>query len=114
VWSRYATDLYAHLRDRARRGGWTDKLVYLLYEGLVTADDAPRYEGFEGLSLQAKPDKETGLSRNPHIAALQVAGAPPPHPTRQPILLPPVGERPTPTTAQEGWLAYLGVEEPAE
>lgn len=78
VWSAYATDLYVHLRDRSRREGWTDRLVYLLYEGLINAADAPRYAGFAGLSLQAKPDKQTGLSRNPHIAALQLRGDPTP------------------------------------
>jgi DNA repair photolyase len=73
VWSAYATDLYLGLRKRGAREGWLSKLVYLLYEGLVTGADSKRFAGFEGVSLQGAREKETGLSRNPHMAALQTS-----------------------------------------
>jgi DNA repair photolyase len=72
AWSRYATDLYTRLRDKAEREGWIQKLRYLLYEESITAEDAPRFKGLAGVLLQSKPN-ETGDSRNPHIAKLQAA-----------------------------------------
>ncbi|MFO0684925.1 MAG: hypothetical protein U0234_22900 [Sandaracinus sp.] len=71
VWSRYATDLYLQLRDAAARGGWSERLRYLLYEGRITEQDAPAFHA--GIAdgtvlLQGKPD-ETGVSCNAAIAA---------------------------------------------
>jgi len=71
IWSRYATELYVRLRTKAEREGWLSKLRFLLYEGLITPEDAPRFSGLEAVLLQSKPD-ENGKSRNPHIAALQL------------------------------------------
>lgn len=82
VWSRYATELYAHLYDRASRGGWLKKLAYLLYEDQITAPDAVVFSGLEGVLLQSKPivkrakgatadNKDAGYSPNQHIAKLQ-------------------------------------------
>jgi len=71
AWSRYATDLYVHLRDRARREGWITKLRYLLYEDLISERDAPTFEGLEGVLLQSKPD-DAGRSGNPFIAKLRM------------------------------------------
>jgi len=70
VWSAYATTLYEQLRARANRGGWLHKLKYLLYEGDITASDAPTFAGLAGVLLQNKPNSD-GLSPNRHIAKLQ-------------------------------------------
>lgn len=70
VWSRYATELYTRLRDKARAEGWLDKLRYLLYEGGIVEADAPALRGLEGVLLQSKPGPD-GRSQNPHVAALQ-------------------------------------------
>jgi hypothetical protein len=71
-WSEYATDLYVHLRDRARDGGWIQKLRYLLYEGDIVERDAARFAGLEGVMLQSKPTAD-GRSSNPFIARMQQA-----------------------------------------
>lgn len=70
LWSRYATDLYRRLLDHAEHHGWVEKLNYLLYEGDITAVDAPSFAGLTGVLLQSKPGPD-GRSQNPHIAALQ-------------------------------------------
>ena len=70
VWSNYATELYVRLRDKAVREGWIHKLRFLLYERNISRDDAARFDGLEGVWLQAKPGTD-GFSRNPHMAALQ-------------------------------------------
>ena len=75
AWSRYATDLYTRLRDKARSEGWLHKLTYLLYEGDISVDDAPAFAGFEGVLLQDWP-ADDGRSRNPAIAQLQGTRAP--------------------------------------
>lgn len=75
AWSEYATELYVRLRDKAVREGWIDKLAYLLYEGHITATDAPAFAKLKGVLLQSKPG-EDGRSQNEHIAALQEALAP--------------------------------------
>ena len=54
-WSEYATDLYVRLLTRARDGGWTHKLRYLLYEKEIVERDAPRFAGLDGVMLQSKP-----------------------------------------------------------
>jgi DNA repair photolyase len=69
-WSRYATDVYVRLREKALSEGWIDKLRYLLYEGGITADDAKRFRGLDGVWLQSKP-ATNGTSRNPHFANYQ-------------------------------------------
>ena len=71
TWSRYATDLYNRLREKARSEGWLHKLKYLLYEGGISAEDAPAFAGFEGVLLQGASAAD-GRSRNPAIAKLQV------------------------------------------
>ena len=71
VWSAYATEMYVRLRDKAKRERWISKLRYLLYEDMITASDAEQFRGLEGVLLQSKPGAD-GLSRNPHIRALQV------------------------------------------
>ena len=73
-WSQYATELYERLRGHAEKNGWLEKLRYLLYEGLVTAEDAPRYSDLSGVLLQSKP-ADDGRSRNPNIAAIQAIRA---------------------------------------
>lgn len=70
LWSHYAADLYARLHEKAQREGWSDKLIYLLYETDIVESDAGRFQGLEGVLLQSKPGPE-GLSRNPYMAALQ-------------------------------------------
>jgi len=74
LWSRYATDLFFRVAAKARAEGWIHKLRYLLYEGDITAADAPDFGNLEGVLLQDPPNKD-GTSRNPSIAALQSAGA---------------------------------------
>jgi len=74
TWSRYATDLYMRLRERASREGWLSKLRYLLYEDLITAEDAREFGGLEGILLQSKADAD-GTSQNPHISRIQKAAA---------------------------------------
>lgn len=71
-WSRYATQLYLRLRQRAEREGWLWKLRYLLYEDRITAEDSHSFSDLKGVLLQAKPDTN-GLSKNPHFAAIQRA-----------------------------------------
>lgn len=68
AWSRYATDLYLALHELAARDGWLSKLVYLLYEARLAADDAARLGDLAGIRLQS-PKGEDGLSNNPHVAA---------------------------------------------
>lgn len=72
VWSQYANELYMRLSKHAEANGWVGKLRYLLYEDQIVADDAVGFggAGFEGVLLQSKPG-EDGLSRNPHVAAVQ-------------------------------------------
>jgi DNA repair photolyase len=70
AWSRYATELYVRLRARAEQGGWLPKLRYLLYEEMISAEDALRYAGLRGVLLQSKPAVD-GTSRNAAIAAWQ-------------------------------------------
>lgn len=70
AWSRYATDLYVRLRLRAESGGWIEKLKYLLYETGIVSEDARQYCSMQGLMLQSPQDKD-GLSKNPHIRAVQ-------------------------------------------
>ncbi len=79
AWSRYATELYQRLQ-RALRGA--KRHHYLLYEGAITAADAPVFAGFGGVLLQGTctpvldgegkaTRKSTGWSSNPAIRALQ-------------------------------------------
>jgi hypothetical protein len=70
IWSAYATDLYLHLRDKARAEGWLQKLRYLLYESWITESDAERFGGLDGVWLQCKPAKD-GKSRNRSLARYQ-------------------------------------------
>jgi hypothetical protein len=93
-WSAYATELYVRLRDKARREGWLDRMIYLLYEGDITDADAAEFKGFEGVLLQGgcetlpgpvrqvkdkktgavveKPSEiETGWSKHPAFKRLQ-------------------------------------------
>jgi DNA repair photolyase len=78
-WSKYAVDLYVRLRDIASKGGWINKLCFLLYENYVSAADAPRLAGFRGLSLQSTPDNDNGgVSANAAVAAVQRAEVPAP------------------------------------
>jgi len=69
-WSRYATDLHLRIRQRAEDEGWLGKLRYLLYEDMITEQDASSIEWLEGILLQSKP-REDGLSRNPAMRRLQ-------------------------------------------
>jgi len=69
-WSRYATELYLRLRDKAEAEGWIGKLKYLLYEDGITAEDAKVFRGLYGVLVQSKPGAD-GLSTNRHIAELQ-------------------------------------------
>ena len=71
VWSHYATDLYTQLRRSAERDEWLPKLRYLLYEGNIATQDAPRYGALEGVLLQSAPSGD-GLSRNPLISRQQM------------------------------------------
>jgi len=70
AWSRYATDLYLRLREKAEAEGWIGKLRYLLYEGKITPEDAGRIGRLDGMLLQGNPD-ENGKSKNAALAALQ-------------------------------------------
>lgn len=70
VWSRYATELFVRIHDKAVNEGWSDKLRYLLYENDITASDAPRFGALDGVLLQSKPEK-SGLSRNESFATIQ-------------------------------------------
>jgi DNA repair photolyase len=71
IWSGYAKNLYSRILDAARRGGWADKLRYLLYEDLITAEDAEAFRNLDGVLLQCKTDEE-GLSRNRNFAEIQM------------------------------------------
>jgi hypothetical protein len=53
AWSRYATELYLRLLEKAKREGWGRKLRYLLYEARITDTDAERCGNLEGLLLQS-------------------------------------------------------------
>ena len=64
-WSSYAADLYERLITKARAEGWADRLIYLLYEEKVTTRDAERFDGLEGVSLQSRADRDTGMSKHP-------------------------------------------------
>lgn len=70
AWSAYATELYVRLKEKAVREGWISKLKFLLYEDLITEQDAPKYRGMRGLLLQSQPGPD-GYSRNPLIAYYQ-------------------------------------------
>lgn len=72
LWSAYATELYTRVLAVARRGGWADRLTYLLYELDVTAADAEAFRAarMQGVLLQSKPG-EDGRSKNPAFAAIQ-------------------------------------------
>lgn len=72
AWSKYATELYVRILVIAKRGGWTHKLKYLLYESDIVAADASSFASLEGVLLQSKPTND-GRSKNPHIAKLQAA-----------------------------------------
>jgi DNA repair photolyase len=72
AWSRYAAELFAELRQIARRDGWSEKLVYLLYEQNIDPSHAPMFGTLEGVLLQSKPG-EDGSSTNAAIAELQRA-----------------------------------------
>jgi DNA repair photolyase len=76
-WSAYATELYARLRAKAEHEGWLEKLRYLLYEGDITAEDAPVFADLKGVLLQSKPDTD-GRSKNRYIAevARHASGGP--------------------------------------
>jgi DNA repair photolyase len=67
-WSAYAVDLYLRIKAIAVRDGWIEKLRYLLYEGLITKEDAPRLGDGRGILLQGTPGPG-GRSQNPHVAA---------------------------------------------
>ena len=68
-WSTYATDLLVDLRFWARTGGWMPKLRYLLYEGLITAEDAERIGPLDGVLLQ---DGKADDGRSRHRAFREV------------------------------------------
>jgi DNA repair photolyase len=72
LWSAYATELYRRVLAIAERGGWADRMTYLLYELDITADDAKvfREARMRGVLLQNKPDKK-GFSQNEAFAAVQ-------------------------------------------
>lgn len=70
AWSEYATALYVKLLLRAEAQGWAEKLKFLLYESGIVRDDARHYCSLKGLLLQSPGDEE-GLSKNPHIRAIQ-------------------------------------------
>jgi len=70
LWSGYATGLYQRLKDRAFSDGWLEKLRYLLYESGIITEDAPAFEGLDGVLLQSKPHKN-GSSKNEAFAQLQ-------------------------------------------
>ncbi len=78
-WSAYATTLYTQLLALADRGGWADKLKYLLYEGDITAPDVGAFTGLRGVLLQSPPrvgpdgktDDPLHRSGHPGFAALQ-------------------------------------------
>lgn len=70
VWSRYATDLYVRIHSKAVSEGWSDKLRYLLYEDAITAQDARKFRGLDGVLLQTKPNDDGGSS-NLAFAVLQ-------------------------------------------
>jgi DNA repair photolyase len=70
LWSRYATELYTRLREKARREGWLYKFRYLLYEKDITVTDAAEFRGPEGVWLQSTPG-EDGRSQNAALATFQ-------------------------------------------
>ena len=72
LWSQYAADLYLDLRVMAEKGGWLNKLRYLLYEYEIQYSDAASFCDLDGILLQSKP-KDDGTSRNSHICAVQVS-----------------------------------------
>ena len=67
--STYATDLLVDLRFWARTGGWMPKRRYLLYEGLITAEDAERIGPLDGVLLQ---DGKADAGRSRHRAFREV------------------------------------------
>jgi len=69
--SKYQTDLYLRIRDKAAKEKWLHKLKFLLYEKDITPEDALRMERREGVLLQSPKDDE-GFSKNPSIAKLQI------------------------------------------
>lgn len=69
LWSRYATDLYRRVHDKACREGWSDKLRYLLYEKDITPEDSVHFRGLGGVLLQCRKD-EDGESKNPAFRSL--------------------------------------------
>ena len=68
VWSHYATSLLLELRKLSADQGWADKLVYLLYEGDITDDDASKIGSLDGILLQNKP--VDGHSPHPIFATM--------------------------------------------
>lgn len=58
------------IHARAMKEGLSDRLRFLLYENLITEDDAARLGGLDGILLQSKPD-EDGRSKNEFIARYQ-------------------------------------------
>lgn len=63
LWSRYATELYCRIHDKACRENWSDKLRYLLYEKDITAADAVHFQGLDGVLLQGKKDQDGARTR---------------------------------------------------
>jgi len=55
LWSRYTTDLYTRIHRKAVTDGWANKLLYLLYEGDITRQDAASFHGLDGVLLQSPP-----------------------------------------------------------
>jgi len=73
-WSRYATDLYLRLREKALAEGWMSKLRYLLYENDITVEDARRFPNLSGVLLQS-PTRNDGTSLHPIFGEMQRASA---------------------------------------
>lgn len=73
TWSKYATDLYVRIHDKAVNDGWSDKLRYLLYEADITATDALNFGDLDGVLLQSKTG-DNGQSKNPAFAESQSEG----------------------------------------
>lgn len=70
LWSKYTTDLFERIRDRAMRDNWIDRLYYLLYEKLITDADADRFQNLNGVLLQSKQN-DNGLSCHSKFAMFQ-------------------------------------------
>lgn len=70
MWSRYATEVYTRIREKAEREGWLDKLRYLLYERDITVEDCHKFVGLKGVLLQDKPEVD-GTSQHLGFALMQ-------------------------------------------